>query len=93
MQDAPPPAYGRKGYRETTNRPSVQKEIDVDTRPFRKKYKKRHYGSNLFDQYPAGGADVIRLCDAVDRLTRIVREIQAERRFDDRRWCNPLLCV
>ena len=50
----------------------------VDTKRFRDKYAKRQYGSNLFDRYPPGGVDVIRLCDAVDRLTRLVREIQAE---------------
>ena len=50
----------------------------MDTRPYREKYAKRHYGSNLFNRYPPGGADVIRLCDAVDRLTKIIRECQAE---------------
>jgi len=50
----------------------------MDTRTFREKYKKRPYGSDLFDRYPAGGEDVIRLCDTVDRLMRLVREIQAE---------------
>jgi hypothetical protein len=27
MKEATPPAYGRKGYRETTNRPSVQADV------------------------------------------------------------------
>jgi hypothetical protein len=54
----------------------VSKEIDVDTKPFRDKYAKRVHGRNL--SYPAGGADVHRLCNAVDRLTRLVRDLQAE---------------
>lgn len=48
----------------------------MDTKPFRDKYAKREHGRNL--AYPPGGADVHRLCDAVDRLTRLVREMQAD---------------
>lgn len=48
----------------------------MDTRQYREKYAKRQHGRNM--AHPPGGADVMRLCDAVDRLTRLVREIQAE---------------
>lgn len=54
----------------------VGKEIEVDTKPFREKYAKRKQGRNM--AYPPGGADVNRLCDAVERLMRLVREIQTE---------------
>ena len=46
----------------------------MDTRSYRKKYAKREHGHNM--AYPPGGADVIRLCDAVDQLLAIVRDIQ-----------------
>ena len=48
----------------------------METKHYREKYGKRPYGSNLFDRYPPGGADVNRLCDAVDRLTLLVRDMQ-----------------
>jgi hypothetical protein len=48
----------------------------LDTKAYRKKYARRQYGNNLFDRYPPGGADVIRLCDTVDALTAIVRDCQ-----------------
>lgn len=53
----------------------VRKEIDVDTKPFREKYAKREHGRNM--AYPPGGADVHLLCDAIERLTRLVRDMQA----------------
>ena len=48
----------------------------MDTKSYRKKYAKKSFGKDVFFRHPPGGADVIRLCDAVDRLIQIVREIQ-----------------
>ena len=46
------------------------------TKPYRKRYAKRPHGRSM--AYPPGGEDVLRLCDAVDRLQRLVRDIQRE---------------
>lgn len=52
------------------------KDAALDTKPYRQKYEKRKHGRTI--AHPPGGGDVIRLCDAVDSLIQLVREIQAE---------------
>lgn len=49
--------------------------MNVDTKPYRQKYAKRPAGRYM--AYPPGGADVKRLCDAIELLTRLVRDIQS----------------
>jgi len=48
------------------------------TKQLRAKYRKRPYGNNVFDRYPPGGEDVIRLCDLCERLERLVRDCQRQ---------------
>ena len=46
----------------------------METDEYRVKYAKRPHGRNT--AFPPGGRDVIRLCNAVDDLKRLVRDIQ-----------------
>ena len=48
----------------------------METAEYRVKYAKRPHGRNM--AYPPGGRDVIRLCDGVDALKRLIRDIQME---------------
>jgi len=48
----------------------------MTTTVYRRKYAKRQRGALI--AYPAGGQDVYRLCQSVDSLERLVREIQRE---------------
>ena len=57
--------------------------MNMETQQYREKYKKRPFGNNLFDRFPPGGADVYRLCDAIDRLQQLVRDIQVKLPTDD----------
>ena len=52
------------------------------TARMRKKYRARFYGRNkTFDRRPAGGNDVVQLCDTADELYALVLELQ--RRLPD----------
>lgn len=46
------------------------------TKRMRDKYRAKQIGGGIFDRRPAGGNDVISLCDAVDRLESLVRDLQ-----------------
>lgn len=46
------------------------------TKRMREKYRAKQIGGGLFDRRPAGGNDVVSLCDAVDRLESLVRDLQ-----------------
>lgn len=46
------------------------------TKCMREKYRAKQIGSSIFDRRPAGGNDVVLLCDAVDRLESLVRDLQ-----------------
>lgn len=46
------------------------------TRRLREKYQMRPYGSQGHYRYPAGGEDIVRLCDLADDLLVIVRWAQ-----------------
>ena len=48
----------------------------METAEYRVKYAKRPHGKNM--AYPPGGRDVIRLCDCVDALILLVREMQID---------------
>lgn len=47
----------------------------MDTTHYRKKYAKQKRGNH--EAYPPGGADVMRLCDAVDALVLLINETKA----------------
>jgi len=49
----------------------------IDTSEYRAKYCRRHL-PNGGVAHPAGGHDVLRLCNAIDRLTSIVRDLQCQ---------------
>jgi hypothetical protein len=48
----------------------------MNTKAIRHKYRTRSYGSEIFNRYPPGGADVHQLCDTIDGLVALVRHAQ-----------------
>lgn len=54
----------------------------LDTNAYRVKYARRPHARGV-SALPAGGADVLRLCEAVDALMRLVRDIQRQLPTDE----------